>query len=144
MKDYPAWFGEADFDHFEEQRASYRLLSSYKIVLALNIVQKLKDPAKFIKILASLTSDTLVLSLPAMVINDVRSGNVPVDPRKVLKSDFALVEIQPGYWEHGKGHLGIRMFFRRRYLVIKARERRRRAMIAAKRKTGVTSGKAKS
>lgn len=106
-------FDVCDFDEFEIWRETNELLPRYGVVLALNIVHKLARPADFLKSIAGLSSDILALSLPNEVICDVRSGNVRVDPCRLLRSEFALIARYDGAVDPRKGHLGIRMIFNR-------------------------------
>lgn len=131
---------QCDFNEFDVM-GSY-LDGGYEIVLCLNVAQKLKEPEKFIKHAASLSVDTFVYSGPGRVLKDIRSEHRPVDIEKIL-SDFTLVSFHPGQFcdektsvggkPKPKGHLGVRMIFRRTK-VVRAEEKRRKAAQLAKRK----------
>lgn len=108
-----ARFGVCDFDQFDEWRETYPLQEKYNVVLALNIIHKLARPAQFLGEIARLTGRMLAVALPADVINDSRSGNAPVDPVAVLRGSFDLIARFEGARHPRKGHLGIRMIFRR-------------------------------
>jgi 2-polyprenyl-3-methyl-5-hydroxy-6-metoxy-1,4-benzoquinol methylase len=112
-EDRRATFAACDFDQFEEWRALNPLQETYDVVLALNIIHKLARPAQFLGEISRLTRGMLAIALPADVINDARSGNMPVDPVSMLRGKFALVSRFEGARHSRKGHLGIRMIFRR-------------------------------
>ena len=87
----------------------------FDIVLALNIVHKLERPAGFLDIISDLAKEIIALSLPAVIIDDPRSGNVPVDVIEHLRlRDFDLIDRFDGIVHPTKGHLGIRLIFKRR------------------------------
>ncbi|ULK98850.1 class I SAM-dependent methyltransferase [Bradyrhizobium sp. I71] len=111
--DERARFEACDFDHFETWRAENQLSETYDVVLALNIIHKLARPAAFLDEIAYLAGKMLAIALPADIINDVRSGNAPVDPVAVLRGRFQLVSRFEGARHPSKGHLGIRMIFKR-------------------------------
>lgn len=108
-----ASFVACDFDAFDEWRAANPLQERYDVVLALNIIHKLARPADFLKEVARLAGRMLAIALPADVIDDERSGNVQVDPVKLLRGKFQLISRFEGARHPSKGHLGIRMIFRR-------------------------------
>jgi hypothetical protein len=55
-----------------------------------------------------------VFSGPAVVIDDVRSGHVQVEVEKELNAvGFKLFHFDPGQRDRVRGHLGVRMIFRR-------------------------------
>jgi SAM-dependent methyltransferase len=108
-----ARFEVCDFDQFTAWREVNSLQEKYDVVLALNIIHKLAHPAQFLSDIARLTGRVLAIALPADVINDARSGNAPVDPVAVLRGSFELVSRFEGARHPRKGHLGIRMIFRR-------------------------------
>lgn len=90
-------------------------LVMHDIVLALNIAHKLEKPEAFLDIVVTLAKEIIALSLPAVIINDHRSGNVPVDVIKYLQlREFGLIDRYDGYVDPVKGHLGIRLIFKRR------------------------------
>lgn len=62
------------------------LLPGYKVVLCMCIAQKMGDPAAFLKILVGLCQKFFVLHLPAVVIEDERSGKRPLDTKVLMKS----------------------------------------------------------
>lgn len=108
-----AQFAACDFDQFDEWRETYPLRESYDVVLALNIIHKLARPAHFLEQISKLAGRVLAIAVPAEVINDARSGNAPVDPVALLRRNFQLVSRFEGARHPRKGHLGIRMIFRR-------------------------------
>jgi SAM-dependent methyltransferase len=108
-----ARFAACDFERFVEWRDVHPLQESYDVVLALNIIHKLARPADFLSEIARLAGGVLAIALPADVINDPRSGNKPVDPVALLRRQFRLVSRIEGARHPRKGHLGIRMIFRR-------------------------------
>ena len=104
------YFFVADFDQPDWDTN----LAMHDIVLALNIAHKLEKPEAFLDIVVSLAKEIIALSLPAVIINDHRSGNVPVDVIKYLQlREFGLIDRYDGYVDPVKGHLGIRMIFKR-------------------------------
>jgi SAM-dependent methyltransferase len=60
------------------------LLSSYDIVLCLCVAHKLREPELFLRRVAGLCTGYLALQLPAVVIDDTRSGHRQVDTGKLL------------------------------------------------------------
>lgn len=114
-RQYKAKFDVCDFDEWAAQREGLGLQPSYNIVLALNVAQKLKDPRAFLLDVAALASDAFVYSGPARVLKDARSGNVPLDIEKlVVPLGFVLKSFDPGKRDPARGHLGVRMIFRRK------------------------------
>jgi len=112
-EDPRASFAVCDFDDFEAWLTDHQLAGRYELVLALNIIHKLARPAQFLTSIAGLAGKMLAIALPADVINDVRSGNAPVDPVAELRGKFRLVSRFEGARHPRKGHLGIRMIFER-------------------------------
>lgn len=111
---YKARFDECDFDHFDPANPALGLLARYDVVLMLNVAQKLADPRAFLLAGAALAADFFVFSGPAVVIDDVRSGHVKVEVEKELKAlGFGLFHFDPGRHDRVRGHLGVRMIFRR-------------------------------
>lgn len=86
----------------------------YDIVLALNILHKLSDPARALRELAKRTGNMLALSLPDDVVRDRRSSYLVMDPAAVLGDAFERVSVQDAAWHHQKGFYGRRTIFRRR------------------------------
>lgn len=109
---YKTKFAVCDFNHFERDAATVGLLPGYDVVLALNVIQKLLDPRAMLMTAASYAGTWFVYSGPAPVIKDVRSNFVEVDVEKEL-SKFKLFHFDPGTVSHSKGHLGVRMIFKR-------------------------------
>ena len=122
---YRTLFEVVDLDNFDEVRPSLHLMSAYDCVLCLNIIQKLKKPRKFLLDMAALSRDVFVYSGPAKVLSDWRSNNKPVDIERELHRDFQLVQFHSGQMDDVKGHLGVRMIFRRRVVVERIRARAR-------------------
>lgn len=90
-------------------------LLRFDVVLALNIAHKLEKPEAFLDTVVSLAKEIIALSLPAVIINDHRSGNVPVDVIAYLQlRGFDLIDRFDGKVHPTKGHLGIRLIFKRR------------------------------
>lgn len=73
------------------------LLTRYDIVLCLAIAQKLPNPARFLRLAATLCSDLMAVRLPFPVIDDERSFNVPVDVKRMLANEFELIQETEGY-----------------------------------------------
>jgi 2-polyprenyl-3-methyl-5-hydroxy-6-metoxy-1,4-benzoquinol methylase len=112
---YKAKFDVCDFDHWRDQRDALKLRPSYDIVLALNVIQKLQHPREFLLDVAALAKSIFVYSGPARILEDVRSGNVPVHIERELKAaGFRLIRYHPGHKDKARGHLGVRMIFQRR------------------------------
>lgn len=89
-------------------------LAMHDIVLALNIAHKLEKPEAFLGIVVALAKEIIALSLPAVIINDPRSGNVPLDVVEYLQlRGFNLIDRFDGSVHPTKGHLGIRLIFKR-------------------------------
>lgn len=73
------------------------LLASYDVVLMLSIAQKMRDPAAFITAAAARSTGMVALRLPAPIINDPRSGFVPVDvPNLMRRLGFPVLMQSPG------------------------------------------------
>jgi hypothetical protein len=73
------------------------LAPRYGIVLALSIAHKLARPDRFLEAAASRCDDLLAVRLPAPVIEDRRSGFVPVDvPALLDAAGFDLAATPPG------------------------------------------------
>jgi hypothetical protein len=68
----------------------------YDMVLLLSILHKFKKPGDVLDLALQRAGDWVAVRLPAPVINDTRSGNVPFDVRPVLAKDFELVETPRG------------------------------------------------
>lgn len=108
-----ATFKVCDFDQFAAWRETNEMQDRYDVVLALNIVHKLAQPAQFLGDISQLAGKVLAIAVPADVINDARSGHTPVDPVAALRGRFEMVSRFEGTRHPSKGHLGIRMIFRR-------------------------------
>ena len=111
---YKAKFDVCDFDEWATAKAGLGLRDSYDIVLALNVIQKLAKPRAFLLDVAALAGQVFVYSGPTRVLKDARSDNKPVNIEDALKKDFLLTYYDPGSKDPARGHLGVRMIFRRR------------------------------
>lgn len=84
--DLPLRFFRVDLDYFAawEQANPGELMERYRAVLMLSILHKLRRPADFLARMCELSERFIVLRLPVPIINDRRSGNVPLDVTKFL------------------------------------------------------------
>lgn len=105
-------FDQADLNDVETW--AKMLADTYDIVLALNILQKLTDPARALRELAARADNLLALSLPNDIVCDVRSAFVVMDPVAVLGDAFECVSIADAALHPRKGFYGRRKIFRRR------------------------------
>lgn len=110
-----AWFYEGDFDHMDLEESIFR--ADYDIVLCLNVAQKLKEPGEFIRRAAAKSGNIFVYSGPGKVLKDVRSGNRSFDIAKLLGDQWTMTHYNPGMIHKTRGHLGVRMIFRRTALL---------------------------
>lgn len=101
-------FFACDLDHFEvwQKMNPGVLLPRYDIVMALRILQKLTRPREVLLQIAALADNILALNLPEAIIDDRRSGHVPVDPVEALRDQFELID-------QTQAKLGLRMIFKR-------------------------------
>ena len=105
------YFFVADFDQPDWDKN----LVTHDIVLALNIAHKLEKPEEFLDIVVSLAKEIIALALPAVIIKDHRSGYVPVDVIAHMQlRGFDLIDRFDSKVHPTKGHLGIRLIFKRR------------------------------
>jgi 2-polyprenyl-3-methyl-5-hydroxy-6-metoxy-1,4-benzoquinol methylase len=82
----PMRFFRVDLEYFGlwEGENAGQLAGSYDAVLMLSIIHKLRRPREFLGRMAELSKRFIVLRLPAPIIDDVRSNNVPFDVRAFL------------------------------------------------------------
>ena len=111
---YNAKFSQCDLDYWNAKYRDLGLLQHYDIVLALNVAQKLWAPKHFLHSVAKLSSNIFVYSGPSPVLQDVRSGNIPIDIVKEFETEFELIAQDAGTPNTKKGHLGVRLIFKRK------------------------------
>lgn len=112
---YHVRFTQGDLFYWDETKADMQLEpGGYDIVLALNVIQKIKKPRELLHDLAGLANRYFVYSGPDSVLKDARSNMDPVDIRKELQKDFEVVDFHAGVRDQEKGHLGVRIIFKRR------------------------------
>jgi 2-polyprenyl-3-methyl-5-hydroxy-6-metoxy-1,4-benzoquinol methylase len=105
-----------DLNKFDEMT---ELDDGYDIVLCLAIAQKLKQPDKFLRRAAALCRGHMAIRLEYPVIDDPRSGAIPVDVRQLMSAEFDLIQetdlyptdLSRPYQPGDEGWLGL---FRRR------------------------------
>lgn len=105
-------FGPMDFNEFDFNQPW--LLPKYDIVLCLNVAQKLFDPKKFLIAAAAKAEKFFVYSGPEATLQDIRSGNIPIDVIALLQTKFDLLKSTKGPTHRVKGKLGVRLIFKRR------------------------------
>lgn len=112
---YNARFSYCDFDAWTGESKKLGLLQHFDIVLCLNVAQKLFQPKHFIRAVANLAANIFVYSGPDAILQDARSKNVPVDIVATLKAcGFDLIHFDKGARHAEKGHLGVRIIFKRK------------------------------
>jgi SAM-dependent methyltransferase len=96
-----ASFFAADLTHFDDlllmktpdtAPGEPSLLTRYDVVLCLAIAQKLSNPGPFLRLAATVCSNILAVRLPYRILDDARSGNVPVDVTRMVSAEFDLVQ----------------------------------------------------
>src|SRR6185437_10924267 len=115
-----AHFDALFLDHTADTtRQGQFLRTRYDLVLCLAIAQKLPNPARFLRLAATICTHLMAIRLPYPIIDDPRSGNIPVDVRRMIEDEFDLIQETEGYprdvsraYQHGdQAWLGI---FRRK------------------------------
>lgn len=66
-------------------------LHRYDVSLLLSVVHKLKDPVRLLDFVANLTTDLLVIRLPARILADQRSAPLVLDVPAYLSGRFDLI-----------------------------------------------------
>jgi 2-polyprenyl-3-methyl-5-hydroxy-6-metoxy-1,4-benzoquinol methylase len=108
-------FTLADLHYWFEEKDTYGLNpKGYDIVLALNVIQKERRAREVLHDLANMANKIFVYSGPSPVLTDPRSGLQEIDVREELKKDFSEIHFDPGARHSRKGHLGIRLIFKRK------------------------------
>lgn len=107
MRNYDARYHVLDLDFFETwlEYCPGELLPSYDIVMALRVIQKLSQPAAFIRALTPLIGKRLVVQIPTDangVMVDKRSADKPFDIVKEIGSAFRVEyrDVRPMHRDH--------------------------------------------
>lgn len=93
-----AQFWAADLNDLSRIDAEIPLLPKYDVILSLAILHKLKDPIGCLKWAAAHTGNIVAVRLPGSgpTFQDSRSGNVMVEPLKILSAEFDVIAQGPG------------------------------------------------
>lgn len=112
---YKVKFTVGDLENWNEEKDGYDLNpKGYDIVLALNVIQKIRKARELLHDLAGRANKFFVYSGPSPVLTDPRSGMVAIDIREELKPEFSEMHYDAGTRHRKKGHLGVRLIFRRK------------------------------